>query len=225
MSSIQDRKARYDGVADWYDTYAVPTPQTLTALGALVGEGPGLALDLGCGTGLYLDYLSSRGFEVVGIDLSMDQLRLARGRWPEVVCADGSHLPLGTASVDLVAAIWVSTDFDDPAAVLGEVARVLRPGGHLVTFGVHPCFNGPFVENLDDGSRLVHPGYREGGWYHDAPWWGDGIRRRAGMRHVPLAELFNTMIGAGLQVEHVVEPRDEPVPFILGVKCSLASRP
>lgn len=56
-STAEGAGARYDGVADWYDTYAVPGEETLAALGRLVGRGTGLALDLGCGTGLYLDYL------------------------------------------------------------------------------------------------------------------------------------------------------------------------
>ncbi|HET9894052.1 MAG TPA: hypothetical protein VFQ44_03895 [Streptosporangiaceae bacterium] len=39
--------------------------------------------------------------------------------------------------------IWISTDVDDFPAVPAEAARVMAPGGTLLFYGVHPCFNGP----------------------------------------------------------------------------------
>lgn len=91
--------------------------------------------------------------------------------------------------------MWLSTDVDDFGAVLREVVRVMCAGGLLVFYGVHPCFNGPFVENRDDGATIVYPTYRSARWHEPAPWWGlDGIRRRTGMRHLPLAELFNAFL-------------------------------
>lgn len=134
-----------------------------------------------------------------------------------MVRSEGEHLPFASASFDTVTAIWVTTDVEEVAVMFEETARVLRGGGRLVVFGVHPCFNGPLVEPMPDGSRLIHLGYRDAGWHEDSPWWGDGIRRRAGMRHVPLADLFEAVIGAGLTIETVIEPRHEPVPFILGI--------
>jgi hypothetical protein len=38
------------------------------------------------------------------------------------------------------------------------------------------------------------------------------------MRHVTLAELLNAFLDAGLTIDRVVEPRDEPVPFILAIR-------
>ncbi len=86
-----------------------------------------------------------------------------------------------------------------------------------IVFGVHPCFNGPHVENLEDGSRVAHATYRTAGWHQDAPWWGDGVRRRVGMRHIPLAEYLNSFAASGLRIIDVEEPREEPVPFVLAV--------
>ena len=57
----------------------------------------------------------------------------------------------------------ISTDVDDFTKVVHEATRVLRPDGVLVVYGVHPCFNGPHVLWNEDGSRLVHPSYRQGG--------------------------------------------------------------
>lgn len=76
----------------------------------------------------------------------------------------------------------------------------------------------PLVETLEDGSRVVHRGYRDARWHTSSPWWSsDGVRSRVGMRHVPLAELINAVAAAGLRITHAEEPRDEPVPFILAL--------
>jgi SAM-dependent methyltransferase len=210
---------RYDGLADWYDSYNKPmavrnAPEVLE----LLGPGHGLCLDLGCGTGLYFDALVATGRTVVGLDRSADQLRLARHRSRQLVQADAASLPFADATFPAVAALWVSTDVDDFTTVLAEAARVLTPGGLLAFYGVHPCFNGPHVQLMDDGGILAHPIYRLAGWHEEAPWWGHNIRRRVGVRHHPLPELLNAFTGSGLVIEHVAEPGDRPVPVNLAVR-------
>jgi len=122
---------------------------------------------------------------------------------------------------------WTSTDVEHLDHMLSEVARVLIPGGRFLFYGVHPCFNGPHVEAFPDGSRLVHPTYREARRHLSAPWWGlDGIRTKAGgMRHVPLADFLNAFITAGLQINHISEPTDEPVPWAIVVHASKRPAP
>lgn len=120
-----------------------------------------------------------------------------------------------------VAAMWISTDVDDFAPVLAEAARVLVPGNLLLSFGAHPCFNGPHTERLDDGGIRAHPTYHLSGWHEEAPWWGPYVRRRVGMRHHPLAELLNAFAGAGLVIEQVTEPGDRRVPISLVIKARL----
>jgi ubiquinone/menaquinone biosynthesis C-methylase UbiE len=214
---------RYDGLADWYDAYNAPAAAANEAhIADLLGPGDGWCLDLGCGTGLYAAALSRTGRTVVGLDRSADQLRVAAQRGRRLMQADAAALPFPAATFSAVAALWVSTDVDDFAIVLREAARVLRPDGVLLFYGVHPCFNGPHVEPRHDDSRVVHPTYRRGGWHAAAPWWGHNIRRRVGMRHMPLAELLNGFVAAGLCIDHVVEPRAEPVPYILAVRARRA---
>jgi SAM-dependent methyltransferase len=213
--------ARYDGLADWYDAYNGPAAEHHGAeLLHLLGPGTGPCLDLGCGTGLYFDAIRASGRSVVGLDRSADQLRLARTRDRQLVQADAAGLPFRDGTFPTVTALWVSTDVDDFTAVLTEAARVLRPGGLLVFYGVHPCFNGPCIEDREDGSRVVHPNYRTAGWHTDAPWWGTNIRRRVGMRHLPLADLLNAFVRAGLTIDQVAEPGSQAVPYVLAVRAT-----
>ena len=139
---------------------------------------------------------------------------------PWLVQGDAEHLPFSANVFPTVVALWVSTDIDDFARAMREVARVLQPGGTFVFYGVHPCFNGPCVERREDGAQIVHPTYRQAERHLSSPWWGaDGIRTKVGgMRHLPLAELFTVIIDAGLRMTQVVEPGDDPIPHALVLK-------
>ena len=206
-------RARYDGHAEWYDNWNRPNAErNASDVAELLGPGDGLCLDLGCGSGSYFDVLAATGRTVVGLDRSADQLRIARGRSRRVVQGDAARLPFADGTFATVVTLWISTDVDDFTSALAEATRVLTPGGRLVFYGAHPCFNGPHIEWLEDGGVRAHPTYRLAGWHKEAPWWGAFVRKRVGMRHHPLAELLNAFIRAGLVIEHVAEPGDRPVP-------------
>ena len=212
-------RSRYDGHAEWYDGWNRPhAERNALEVRELLGRGDGLCLDLGCGSGLYFDALAATGRTVVGLDRSADQLRIARGRSRQIVRGDAAALPFADGTFPAVATLWISTDVDDFTLVLAEASRVLVPGGRLVFYGAHPCFNGPHTQLLDDGGILAHPTYRQAGWHQEAPWWGPYVRKRVGVRHHPLAELLNAFIRTGLVIEHVAEPGDRPVPVNLAIR-------
>jgi demethylmenaquinone methyltransferase/2-methoxy-6-polyprenyl-1,4-benzoquinol methylase len=106
--------------------------------------GPGeTALDVGVGTGdLAFELLaaSDATSRVLGIDVSEAMLGLVRQRAAtsplgarfEARVADAQALPLPAASFDRVTAGFAIRNFDDLAAGLGEMRRVLRPGGRAV---------------------------------------------------------------------------------------------
>ena len=96
-------------------------------------------LDLACGSGRYLAALRRRGARAVGLDLSPDLLRAARQSGTaasELVRGDMLLLPFQAGCFDLVISMFTSFGYfpspEEDRAVLGEVARVLRPGGDLV---------------------------------------------------------------------------------------------
>lgn len=89
-------------------------------------------LDVGCGTGLNMHYLSKFG-EVTGADASPAGLSFARERGHErLVMAPIEHLPFDDNSFDLVTALDVMEHLDDDLAGFAEIHRVLRPGGRAL---------------------------------------------------------------------------------------------
>jgi SAM-dependent methyltransferase len=89
-------------------------------------------LDLGCGDGRLTLDAAARGARMVGVDLSPDLVAAARARGLDVQVADAAALPYPDASFDGVlsnaALHWMTA----PEPVLGEIARVLKPGGRFV---------------------------------------------------------------------------------------------
>jgi SAM-dependent methyltransferase len=214
-------RARYDGLADWYEERFVEGAEPhQPGLLELLGPGSGPCLDIGCGTGRNFESIRASGRTVVGLDFSIDQLTRARTRTDgPLLHGDAAALPFADESFDTATVIWISTDVEDFAAVVRDAARVLRPGGVLVVYGVHPCFNGPHMFFNEDDTRLVHPSYRDPGWHEASPYWADdGIRRRVGMNHVPLADYLNAFLTAPLTLEHFDEPRGPGVPHALAVR-------
>ena len=217
--------ARYDGIADWYDTEFQPSPlesETWQMLVDLLGDGAGSLVDVGCGTGSYAAGLARRGWTVTGVDLSEDMLRRAQAKDVQTVRADATALPFEDASFDAAVSIFTHTDVDDFAGLVGEVVRVLRPGGPFVYIGVHPCFVGPHsVYDVERSVPELHPGwYRLTGRYTEAPgiWRGSGVRIRVGASHLPLGILLQTFLDAGLRLERVEEPAGREYAFGLGFR-------
>ncbi|CAI9399754.1 class I SAM-dependent DNA methyltransferase [Nocardioides sp. T2.26MG-1] len=93
--------------------------------------------DIGCGTGRMAPYLADQGFTPHGVDLSPEMVRVARRDQPghDFAVADLRSLPFADASLDGAIA-WYSLMYltpDDRALAFGELARVIKPGGHVAT--------------------------------------------------------------------------------------------
>jgi phosphatidylethanolamine/phosphatidyl-N-methylethanolamine N-methyltransferase len=96
-------------------------------------------LEIGVGTGLTLPYFE-RDKQVVGADLSLDMLRVARAKVLSqnldhvrgLMVMDACRLGFADRSFDAVTAQFVITLVPDPEQALAEMDRVLRPGGEIV---------------------------------------------------------------------------------------------
>jgi SAM-dependent methyltransferase len=217
--------ARYDGIADWYDTEFQPAPlesETWKVLARVLGNGEGALIDVGCGTGSYATGFASLGWDYTGVDASEDMLRRAEAKGVRVVRANATALPFEDASFDAAVSIFTHTDVDDFGGLVREVVRVLRPGAPFVYIGVHPCFVGPHsVYDVDRRAPELHPGwYRLTGRYDEAPgiWRGSGVRIRVGASHLPLGLLLQTFLDAGLDLESVEEPDEREYSFGLALR-------
>jgi ubiquinone/menaquinone biosynthesis C-methylase UbiE len=105
---------------------------------ALLSRARGRVLELGAGTGLNLPHYPPAVSELVLTEPSTHMAARLRsraadaGRPVEVLEAPAELLPLPDASVDAVVATLVLCTVEDVPGTLGEVARVLKPGGELL---------------------------------------------------------------------------------------------
>jgi SAM-dependent methyltransferase len=97
-----------------------------------------LVIDAGCGEGQQTQRLADLGFEVLGVDPVARHVELARENAPDAQIELGSveSLPVADATVDLVWFRDVLEIVPGLDAVFGEIARVLRPGGHVLVYSM-----------------------------------------------------------------------------------------
>ena len=157
-------RAAYDVVAG---DYAARLPDTraeaavdlamVDAFAEVVAEdGDPRVLDAGCGAGRMSRYLADRGCRVEGVDLSPGMVSMARRDHPSLEFAVGSLVDLPCPDGQFAGVLlWYSIIHTPPAGqarIFEEVARVLRPRGHvLVGF------------QSGDGVRDVSAAYRRFG--------------------------------------------------------------
>jgi SAM-dependent methyltransferase len=144
MTSTQDQvRAAYDTVAASYAEELRDVldrspwdRRMLDTFAELVGT-TGLVGDLGCGPGHLTGYLSSLGLDVFGLDLTEGMVAQARRAHPELRFQVGDLGALDLADESLAGAIaWYSLIHTPPEQlplVVAELARVLAPGGRLMT--------------------------------------------------------------------------------------------
>jgi SAM-dependent methyltransferase len=151
-----------------------------------------LVLDVAGGTGIVGQHLAGR--TVCSVDRSAGMSALAATRLPgRVALGDARCLPIADASVDAVTLVWLLHLLDkaDSAAVVAEAARVLRPGGTLVTTVDKTRAQ---LATGDDVGRLLLPAWEASGFPVT-----DGVDRvtRLGAEHGLVWQAGTTFIGVG----------------------------
>ena len=129
----------YDHEADRYDATRggdARASAAAAAVEALLPRDTTMLADLACGTGIVTVRLNRPGRRIIGIDLAPRMARLAAARLPgQTVLGDATRLPLADEAVDAAVMIWLLQLMSETASAtaLTEAARILRPGGVLLT--------------------------------------------------------------------------------------------
>lgn len=146
-SSLAITTAEYDvesGYSVWAERYDGPNPaieaeeQVVHPL--LQGLPAGDALDAACGTGRHSARLAELGHQVAGVDATGAMLDVARAKVPgaRFGVGDLQAIPLADAAMDSVVCALALTHIEDLEQAVGELARVLRPGGRAILSDMHP---------------------------------------------------------------------------------------
>ncbi len=127
------------------------------------------ALDVGCNTGPMLIPLRQRGYDVVGIDISADDVQQAERYLCErnlpagrLSVGDGTRLPFRDQSFDLVLLIDILEHTDRPERIVSEARRLLVPGGIVIAtvpWAYHPYVRFTWLRKLLSSRKTIdeHP--------------------------------------------------------------------
>ena len=167
-------------------------------------------LDVGTGDGQVARRAAGLGAAVVGIDPTWNQIRVAhrRGGGPVYLSSGAAALPFPDATFDTVVACLVFEHIEAVDEAIGEVARVLEPGGRFLFFLNHPLLQTPDSGWIDD--QVLDP---------PEQYWRIGayLREDASIEeveknvfipfiHRPLHRYVNALSSNGLLVTHMEEP-------------------
>jgi SAM-dependent methyltransferase len=165
-------------------------------------------LDVGCGEGQVSRRIAGLGAEVVGLDPTAAQIRVAqeRGGGARFMRARFEQIPCPTASFDAVVLCLALEHVDPFEPAVNEVARVLAPGGLFLLLLVHPLLQTPgsgWVEDMNSDDHF----WRVGSYLQDdvaideiAP----GVHLQ--FAHRPLSRYVHALGQVGLLIEDMVEP-------------------
>jgi phosphatidylethanolamine/phosphatidyl-N-methylethanolamine N-methyltransferase len=158
LATLDDEQTVVAAYARWAPVYdpifGVATGIARKAATTTLNQLPaGRILEVGVGTGIALP-LYKRDHRIVGVDLSPDMLsraekRVARRKLRTVEALhemDAANLTFPDASFDAAVAMFVMTVVPDPDRVLDEIARIVRPGGHVLV-----------VSHFSDGKGAFAP--------------------------------------------------------------------
>jgi SAM-dependent methyltransferase len=117
--------------------------------------------EAGCGTGLLLREAAAVARSAVGLDLSRGMLAPARARGLKVVQGSLTDVPLPSGSFDLVYSMKVLAHIQPIERAVAELARLVRPGGHLLLEFYNPFSLRYLAKRLGGPGRIAGDGTNE----------------------------------------------------------------
>ena len=205
-SDYQDEHGDFLGDADF-----VWCPERLREAEArLLGDVAGQrVLEVGAGAAQCSRWLVGQRALPVAIDLSASQLAHARtldartGVTVRTVQADAQQLPFADDSFDLACSAYGALPFvEDSAAVMREVARVLRPGGRWVFSVTHPI-RWCFPDDPGVGGLVAQTSYFDRRAYVEQDERGVASYVE---HHRTIGDRVRDVVAAGLVIDDIVEP-------------------
>ncbi|MEO1062850.1 MAG: class I SAM-dependent methyltransferase [Actinomycetota bacterium] len=181
--------------------WSVPETELLLLPDDLTGR---RSIELGCGTGYVSAWLAHRGAEVVGIDVSEEQLATARrlaeehGVALELIHGSAEEVPEPDASFDFAVSEYGAALWCDPEVWLPEAHRLLRSGGELVFLTNHPfvMVSSPLDGSLPVTERLERPYFGMGRFD-----WTDAVDDPGGIEfNRTIADWFRLLVDTGFDV-------------------------
>ncbi len=202
-ASAQAWIASLGGEGDWSRRHVLDAPM----LARVAGRGFGRALDLGCGEGRFCRLLQSQGVATVGIDPTAALIEHARRLDPagDYRLGRADALSMADDSVDLVVSYLSLIDIPDLRAAIGEVRRVLRPGGsflvaNLQSFNTASIADG-WTRERDGSQRFCIDHYMD-----ERPRWTQWHGIRVQNWHRPLGSYMQALLQADFGLRHFEEP-------------------
>jgi SAM-dependent methyltransferase len=179
----------------------------LHALGDVAGR---RVLELGCGAGQCSRWVLAHGGLPVGLDVSMRQLQHSRRidlsleTLVPTVCAGAAALPFADATFDIVFSAFGALQFiADADALVGEIARVTRPGGRLAFSVTHPT-RWMFPDDPGEGGLVASQPYWDRTPYVEVD---DETGQTSYVEHHrTLGDWVRALVAAGYRLVDLVEP-------------------
>jgi SAM-dependent methyltransferase len=189
--------------------------EQILPLAATYMAGASDVLDIGCGEG-QVARLAARGgaTRVLGVDPTWAQVKVAaeRAGGPVYARAGAANLPFPDEAFDCAIACLVFEHIEAVDEAIGEVARVLRPGGRFAFFLNHPLLQTPNSGWIDDQILDPPEQYWRIGPYLIEDASIEEVEKGVFIPfiHRPLSRYVNALADARLVITHMDEPAPPP---------------